>query len=83
VDAETAIETRIEPQLKVEFGHQTSNALLTRATLCFVTIGGEESNRYEAFVHAICSDEQVVSVWGEMGAAEREEEWKALIKPGS
>jgi hypothetical protein len=82
VDVETAIETQIEPTLKAEFGHQLSNALLTRATLCFVTSEAEESKRYEAFVHTICSDEQVVSLWGETGAAERKEEWKALIRPG-
>jgi hypothetical protein len=82
VDVETAIETQIAPQLQDDFGREVGTALLTRATLCFVTMEAEESERYEAFVHAICSDEQVLSVWGAEAAAQREELWKALIKAG-
>lgn len=81
MDVETAIERHIKPQLRIDLGRRAANALLTRATLCFVTLEGRQSERYEAFVHAICSDEQVVSAWGKTGAAEREEQWKALVTP--
>jgi len=30
-------------------------------------------------VHSICSDDRVVSVWGERGVARQKEEWEALV----
>jgi len=78
MDTETAIETRLKPQLINTFGQQVANSLLTRATLSYVITDGSERERYEAFVRSICFDERVISVWGERAAAEREEEWKAL-----
>lgn len=81
MDTETAIETRIRPRLINTFGRRVANSLLTLATLSYVTAGGSEREKYKAFVRSICSDERVVSVWGEGVTARREEEWKALLGP--
>jgi hypothetical protein len=78
VDTETAIRTQIEPKLIGAFGRQVANSLLTRATLCYVTAQGGEENRYEAFVHSICSDPRIVRAWGTIPAAEKEKVWGAL-----
>jgi hypothetical protein len=79
MDTETAIDTKIAPQLIEAFGRQVANALLTQATLCYVTVKDEEKKRYNAFVHSICSDERVITAWGKSRTAERKEEWKALV----
>ncbi len=81
MDTETAIETRIKPQLINTFGEQVANSLLTWATLSYVTTDEGDRERYEAFVRSICFDERVVSVWGERVTARQEEEWKALLGP--
>jgi len=79
MDAETAIETKIKPQLIDTFGRRAANSLLTLATVCYATTSGDERERYRALVHSICSDDRVVSVWGERGVARQKEEWEALV----
>jgi hypothetical protein len=78
MDTETAIKTQIGPKLIEAFGRQVTNSLLTQATLCYVTAQGGEENRYEAFVHSICSDTRIVRVWGTRCASEKEKVWRAL-----
>jgi hypothetical protein len=79
MDTETAIETRIERRLVDAFGGRVANSLLTLATVCYATTSGDARERYEAFVHSICSDDRVVSAWGEQGVARQKEEWEALV----
>ena len=76
---ETAIDREVTPKLTGAFSQQVVNSLLTRATLCYVTAGGDEKRRFKAFVRAICSDERVVSTWGVEGTAEQEADWVSLI----
>jgi hypothetical protein len=83
VDAETAIQTRIEPMLVDDFGRHVANSLLTRATLCYVTTAGTEPKRYAAFVGSICSDERLVQAWGPERAREQANGWLALLGPAS
>ena len=79
MDLETAIETKIEPQLLDTFGPSMSRCLLTMATLSYVTTVGGKTQRYRAFVDSICADERVVDKWDEAAVAEREREWKDLV----
>jgi hypothetical protein len=79
VDTETAIQTQIEPRLVGALGRSVANALLTQATLCYVTTMGTESKRYEAFVHSLFSDERLIEVWGLEGARERGNTWLELL----
>ena len=83
MDAETATRSQIEPNLIDAFGRQVANSILTRATFCYVLADGAESKRYEVFVHAICSDERAVRLWGEAGAAVQERVWRDLIRSES
>ena len=83
MDTETAIETRIRPQLIEALGQRVANSLLTLATLSYVTTNGDEKERYGAFVHSICSDDRVVSRWGERLVAQRKGEWEALMATSS
>jgi hypothetical protein len=78
-DTETIIEAQIEPKLVDAFGLQVANSLLTRATLCYVAVDGDEKQRYAAFVRSICSDERVVDAWGAVEAAGQEQAWRNLI----
>ena len=80
MDVETAVETTIEPQLVDALGRQVANSLLTRATLSYVTIRGDEKKRFEAFVNEICSDDRLINLWGEPAAAKQQEEWIALFR---
>ncbi|MBC8492270.1 MAG: hypothetical protein H8D43_00690 [Chloroflexi bacterium] len=79
MDTETAIETRIKPQLIDAFGRRVANSLLTLATVSYATTNGDEREKYRAFVHSICSDDRVISTWGERGVARQKEEWEALV----
>jgi hypothetical protein len=79
MDAETAIETEIEPLLIGTFGLSLGRCLVTLATLSYVTAGGGQTQRYRAFVDSICSDERVVRTWGVDGAARQAKEWKDLV----
>jgi hypothetical protein len=79
MDPEAAIETRIERRLVDAFGRRVANSLLTLATVCYVTTNGNVRERYKAFVESVCSDDRVVSAWGEQGAARQKGEWEALV----
>ena len=83
MDAETAIQTRIEPVLVDVFGRHVANSLLTRATLCYVTTAGTGPKRYAAFVDSVCSDERLVRAWGPERAREQANDWLALLRPAS
>lgn len=80
MDVEAAIKSQIEPHLINAFGRQVANSMLTRATLCYVLADGSDKKRYEVFVHAICSDERAVRLWGAAEAAEQEQVWKDLLE---
>jgi hypothetical protein len=79
MDTEAAIETRIKPQLIDSFGPHVAKSLLTLATLSYVVTSGDERRKYKAFVHSICSDDRVLSTWGERAVARQIEEWEALL----
>ena len=79
MNVEEIIETQIKPQLIETLGRQTANALLTQATLSYVSMDGDEPERYRTFVRAICTDRRVINVWGERVAAKRMEEWETLF----
>ena len=70
------IDETIRPQLIETLGRQTANALLTQATLAYVSTDGTEQERYEAFLQSICSDERVTDVLDEEAIAERLKEWR-------
>ena len=70
------IDETIRPQLIETLGRQTANALLTQATLAYVSTDGTEQERYEAFLQIICSDEHVTDVMDEETIAERLKEWR-------
>ena len=75
MDVEDIINATIGPELVEAFGRQTANALTTQATLAYVSTDGPEQEKFEAFVQSICSDQRVIAMWGETGAAERIEDW--------
>jgi hypothetical protein len=79
MDVEKAIATEIEPKLNDVFGLSTTRALLTMATLAYVTNVGGKIQRYRAFVDSICTDDRVVREWGEAVAAKQAKEWKDLV----
>jgi hypothetical protein len=79
VDTETAIENHIASRLFDTLGFQAANAVLTRATLCYAIVDGNEKQRYAAFVHSVCSDERVFDAWGAAEAAGQERAWLDLL----
>jgi hypothetical protein len=79
MDTEEIIEAEIAPRLHQSFDPYTVNALLTRATLCYVTTRGDGRKKHRAFVHSICVDKRAVDVWGAEVAARQEQEWQALF----
>jgi len=80
MDIEATIDAKIRPQLIEILGRQTANALLTRATLAYVSTDGIEADRVEAFVDAIRSDERILDAWGEEIVATYVDEWIGLLK---
>ena len=83
MDAEVAIETKIEPHLVDAVGRHVTNSLLALATVEYAVTDGNAVDKYRALVHSICSDDRVVSAWGDRGAAKQEEEWKGLVTTAS
>jgi hypothetical protein len=79
VDTEAIIENHVEPTLVDTLGFQVANAVLTRATICYVNASGNEEQRYGAFVHSICSDERVFDAWGAAETVGQERAWLGLI----
>lgn len=79
MDLETAIETKIEPQLLDTFGPSMTRSLLTMATLSYITTVGGKILRYRAFVDSICTDERLLQKWSQAAAARQAIEWKALV----
>lgn len=77
MNSEAIIATEIKPQLIEAMGRQVANSLLTQATLAYVSTDGDEDERFDAFLRAICSDERVVGEWGEEAAAEQMDKWRA------
>lgn len=81
MDIEAIIESKIKPRLIEAFGRQTANALLTQATLAYVSTDGSEGERVAAFIEAIRSDERVLNTWSEEVAAIEVDEWMSLLRP--
>jgi len=80
MDIETVIDANIRPQLVEDFGRQTANSLLTQATLAYVSIDGDDQERFDLFVQTICSDDQVLAKWGRQGAKERVDDWHLILQ---
>ena len=70
------IDDTIKPQLIEVLGRQAANAILTQATLAYVSTDGTEQERYEAFLQSVCSDERVTEIMDEEMIAERLKEWR-------
>ena len=81
MDIEATIDAKIRPWLIESLGRQTANALLTKATLAYVSTDGSEAERVEAFIDAIRSDQRVVNAWSEEMIAAYSQEWVDLLKP--
>ena len=70
------IDDTIKPQLIETLGRQATNAILTQATLAYVSTDGTEQERYEAFLQSVCSDERVTEIMDEETLEERLKEWR-------
>ena len=81
MDIEATIDAKIRPRLIEVLGRQTANALLTKATLAYVSTDGSEGERIGAFIDAIRSDERILNEWGEEILATHADEWINLLKP--
>lgn len=81
MDIEATIDANIRPRLIEVLGRQTANALLTKATLAYVSTDGTEGERIAAFIDTIRSDERVLEEWGEEMVATHAHEWISLLKP--
>lgn len=80
MDIEEAIDSKIKPRLIEAFGRQTANALITKATLAYVSTDGEEDQRVAAFIDAIRSDDRVVDTWSEEITAMEVDEWASVLE---
>lgn len=81
MDIEATIDSKIRPRLIDALGRQVANALLTKATLAYVSTDGSEAERIEAFIDAIRSDERVKGAWSEEIVATHVDEWVSLLAP--
>jgi len=81
MDIEATIDAKIRPRLIEVLGRQTANALLTKATLAYVSTDGTEAERVEAFIDAIRSDQRILDEWGEEAVATYAHEWISLLNP--
>jgi len=81
MDVEATIDAKIRPRLIEALGRQVANAVLTKATLAYVSTDGSEAERVEAFIDAIRSDEHVAGAWSEEMVATHVDEWVGLLKP--
>ncbi len=81
MDIEATIDSKIRPWLIESLGRQAANALLTKATLAYVSTDGSEAERVEAFIDTIRSDRRVVNAWSEEMIAAYSQEWVDLLKP--
>jgi methylenetetrahydrofolate dehydrogenase (NADP+)/methenyltetrahydrofolate cyclohydrolase len=80
MDIEEAIDSKIKPRLIEAFGRQTANALITKATLAYVSTDGKEHERVAAFIEAIRSDDRVVDTWSEEITAIEVDEWASVLE---
>lgn len=80
MDIEEAIDSKIKPRLIEAFGRQAANALITKATLAYVSTDGGEGERVTAFVDAIRSDERVIDTWSEEITAIEVDEWISVLE---
>ncbi len=81
MNIEEIIESKIKPRLVEAFGRRTANALLTEATLAYVSTDGGEGERVAAFIDAIRSDERVLNTWSDEVAAIEVDEWMSHLRP--
>jgi methylenetetrahydrofolate dehydrogenase (NADP+)/methenyltetrahydrofolate cyclohydrolase len=81
MDIEATIDSKIRPRLIEALGRQDTNALLTKATLAYVSTDGSEAQRVEAFIDALRTDDRVISAWSEEILATHMQEWVGLLQP--
>ena len=71
-------DTIIKPKLEEIFGKAIGNLLLTTGVLACMGIRSEEE-KYKKMIQTICSEPEVISMWGEAGARKQMNEWLDLI----
>jgi methylenetetrahydrofolate dehydrogenase (NADP+)/methenyltetrahydrofolate cyclohydrolase len=76
MSTEGFIDDTIRPRLIDAFGMEAANAMLTRATLAYVSTDGGEQERYEAFLQHLGSDGRVTTAWDQDAIAAQLEEWR-------
>lgn len=80
MDIEATIDAKIRPHLVEALGRQLANALLTEATLAYVSTDGSEGERVEVFIDTIRTDERMRNNLGEEMVATYADEWRQLLK---
>ena len=76
MDAEGFIEDTLKPQLVGALGTQLANALLTKATLVYVSTDENGQARYDAFLETILEDERARNVWDADAVEQNMKDWK-------
>lgn len=78
MDAKTARETVMRPQLLEVFGTGGTNLLITKATSAGIS-GNGEAEKLMLMVDSICSDSKVIKMWGNAETVKKKNEWLRLL----
>ncbi|MFH1675208.1 MAG: hypothetical protein ABIF87_17530 [Pseudomonadota bacterium] len=78
MSAVNIVMTKIKPKLLETFGGVLGNNLITKGLGAMRSASGDEG-KYKACVDAICSDPQVVGLWGQATVNKIKAEWLKLV----
>ena len=78
MDVKTIRETVIKPKLVEIFGNTMGSLILTSGILA-ASDGKTDEERLDKMVETICSDPEVISMWGQAGADRQKQEWLHLL----
>ena len=78
MDARTVRDTIIKPKLAEVFGTTMTNALITTSIAAGIG-GGTEQEKLKLMVESICSDPQVLSMWGAALTEKQKQAWLSAL----
>lgn len=78
MDARTVRETIIKPKLAEVFGTTMTHMLITRSIAAGIG-GGTEQEKLKLMVETICSDPQVLGIWGAALTEKQKQAWLSAL----
>ncbi|HNT29335.1 MAG TPA: hypothetical protein PKL83_00095 [bacterium] len=78
MDYQTAATTVVKPKLEEIFGAMLGGAIFTSGFVAALK-GADDKDKMRILVEAVCTNQQVLAMWGDAQTANQKNQWLALV----